>query len=155
MQKKIEKLRDVSTVSLNVKTKEEMEKEREKEDAESGGGVPGGDEESDEYDSEAEGEPTLEEMEEFATRKIGLKTATATAASSHPYTAADVGVQVWSLTNYAFLQHPLFVTTKPGVSFFLQSFGGEVKVGDRFHRTQKPPNWTSPEAYMSLVLFVQ
>ena len=100
VQKKIEKLRDVSTVSLNVKTKEEMEKEREKEDAESGGGVPGGDEESDEYDSEAEGEPTLEEMEEFATRKIGLKTATATAASSHPYTAADVGVQVWSLTNY-------------------------------------------------------
>ena len=100
MQKKIEKLRDVSTVSLNVKTKEEMEKEREKEDAESGGGVPGGgDEESDEYDSEAEGEPTLEEMEEFATRKIGLKTATATAASSHPYTAANVGVQVWALTN--------------------------------------------------------
>ena len=143
MQKKIEKLRDVSTVSLNVKTKEEMEKEREKEDAESGGGVPGGDEESDEYDSEAEGEPTLEEMEEFATRKIGLKTATATAASSHPYTAANVGVQVWSLTKYAFL-HPLFVTTKPGVSFFLQCFGGELKAGDRFHRTQKPLNWTSP-----------
>ena len=154
MQKKIEKLRDVSTVSLNVKTKEEMEKEREKEDAESGGGVPGGDEESDEYDSEAEGEPTLEEMEEFATRKIGLKTATATAASSHPYTAADVGVQVWSLTNYAFL-HPLFVTTKPGLSFFLQSLGGEVKAGDRFHRTQKPTNWTSTEVYLSRVLFVQ
>ena len=114
MQKKIEKLRDVSTVSLNVKTKEEMEKEREKEDAESGGGVPGGDEESDEYDSEAEGEPTLEEMEEFATRKIGLKTATATAASSHPYTAANVGVQVWSLT-------------KSG-RFFAQFLGGNLRL---------------------------
>ena len=100
VQKKIEKLRDVSTVSLNVKTTEEMEKEREKEDAEgSGSGVSGGcgDEDTDDYDSEAEGEPTLEEMEEFATRKIGLKTATATAASSHPYTRADVGAQVWSL----------------------------------------------------------
>ena len=63
VQRTVEKLRKVTTVSLNVKPRAEMEKDAEAD-------VASGEGESDE-DSEAEGEPTLEEMEEFAARKLG------------------------------------------------------------------------------------
>jgi len=88
-----EKLRSLTTVSLQVKTREELLKVASLE-MENEGKEHGSDDSCEDSDSseEDDGEPTLEEMEEFAKRKIGhisvVTDAAAAAASGAPAAAA-------------------------------------------------------------------